>query len=77
MTMKKAGMVILIIGIVVTIFTGVNFITKEKVVDIGEIQITRDKKHKLDWSPLIGAGVMLIGGTLYLLGSKKQSIFKS
>ncbi len=70
--MKKPGIVILIIGILITIFTGFSFITKEKVVDMGEIQITRDKKHNLAWSPLIGVSVMLIGGTMYFLGSKKQ-----
>lgn len=70
--MKKIGLIILIIGIAITIFAGFSFITREKVVEIGEIQITRDKKHKLGWSPLVGAGVMLLGGTIYFLGAKKQ-----
>lgn len=68
--MKKSGIVLLVIGIIFTIFTGFNFITKEKVVDIGEIQISRDKKHSFGWSPLIGVGIMLIGGSMYFWGSK-------
>jgi hypothetical protein len=70
--MKKSGIILLVIGIIFTIFTGFNYITKEKVVDIGEIQISRDKKHSIGWSPLIGVGIMLIGGTMYFLGSKSN-----
>ncbi|MDZ4205454.1 MAG: hypothetical protein U1C46_11640 [Bacteroidales bacterium] len=70
--MKKAGIVIFVIGLLLTIFTAFKFVTKEKVVDIGELEITRDKNHSLAWSPLIGVAVMVIGGGFYLLGAKKQ-----
>ena len=70
--MKKTGIAILVIGILITIFTGFQFITKEKVVDMGEIQITRDKKHSLAWSPLIGVAVMAVGGGILLFGAKSK-----
>jgi hypothetical protein len=70
--MKTAGLVILVIGILITIFTGFNYITREKVVDIGEIQITRDKKNSIAWSPLIGVAVMVVGGGIVLVGAKKK-----
>jgi hypothetical protein len=69
--MKKTGLVILVLGILITLFTGFKFITREKVVDIGEIQITRDKKHSVAWSPLIGVAVMALGGGIMLFGPKK------
>jgi hypothetical protein len=69
--MKKAGIVILIIGILLTIFTAVTFFTKEKVVEIGALEITRDKKHNIDWSPLVGVAVIVVGGILVWQGSKK------
>jgi hypothetical protein len=69
--MKKTGLVILAIGIVITIFTGFNYITREKVVDIGEVQITRDKNHSVAWSPLIGVAVIALGGGILLFGPKK------
>jgi hypothetical protein len=62
--MKKTGIVIIIIGLGITIFTAFTFFTKEKVVDIGAIEITKDKPHHLNWSPLIGIAVMGIGGVL-------------
>lgn len=69
--MKKVGFVILAIGILITVFTGFKFVTKEKVIDVGEIEISRDKKHSLAWSPLIGVAVMVVGGGMILFGEKK------
>lgn len=69
--MKKAGIVIVILGLIMTIFTAVTFFTKEKVVDIGEVKITRNKPHHLNWSPLIGIAVMAAGGILFLASPKK------
>ena len=54
-----------------TLYTGFNYVTREKVVDIGSVQITRDKEHTASWSPLIGIGVMVIGGVVFLSGKKK------
>jgi hypothetical protein len=69
--MKKAGIIILIIGLVVTIVTGLSFVTREKVVDIGELEIHANKKHSLSWSPVVGVVMMAIGAGVYLVGTKK------
>lgn len=68
--MKKAGFVVLIIGLVITIVTSISFFTKEEVVDIGKIEITRDKKHTASWSPLWGVGVMVVGVGMIMFGKK-------
>lgn len=69
--MKKAGLILLVAGLLITIFTTVNFVTEEKVIEIGEIEVTRDKKNNLDWSPLVGVVVIVAGGLVYFLGKKK------
>lgn len=69
--MKKAGIIILIIGFALTIFTTVTFFTREKIVDMGEIQISANKRHNLNWSPFIGIAVMVVGGVLILVPLKK------
>jgi hypothetical protein len=68
--MKKAGLVTLIIGVVLTIFTAFTFFTREKVVDIGNLKITANKPHHLTWSPLIGIAVIAVGGVMMLVPSK-------
>jgi divalent metal cation (Fe/Co/Zn/Cd) transporter len=69
--MKKAGIIIVILGLALTIFTAITFFTREKVVDIGSLKITADKPHHLSWSPLIGVAVMGVGGVVILISSKK------
>jgi len=69
--MKKAGIVIILIGLGLTIFTAFTFFTREKVVDIGQVHITANKPHHLSWSPLVGIAVMGIGGVVLLLSPKK------
>jgi hypothetical protein len=71
MSMKNIGIVILIIGLLLTLVTGFNYVTKEKIVDIGDIEISADKTHNVDWSPVAGIAVMVIGGVIYLVGTKK------
>jgi hypothetical protein len=70
--MKKVGIIILAIGLIITVFTGFNFVTKKKVVDIGKLEITRDKNHALAWSPLIGVAVMVVGGAVVFYSAKRK-----
>jgi hypothetical protein len=69
--MKKAGIFIIILGLGLTIFTAVTFFSREKVVDLGKVEITRDKPHHLNWSPLIGIAVIAVGGIVVWQSSKK------
>jgi hypothetical protein len=69
--MKKIGIIILLLGLGLTIFTAVTYFTKEKVVDIGKVEITRNKPHHLKWSPLIGIVIMGIGGIVLWQATKK------
>jgi len=70
--MKKTGIIIFIIGLLATVFTGFNFITREKVVDIGELEIMGNKNHSIAWEPAAGFGIMIVGGILIAIGSKRN-----
>lgn len=69
--MKTVGIIIILLGLGLTIFTAFTFFTKEKVVDIGPIEITENKPHRLNWSPLIGIAVMGVGGLVLWQSGKK------
>lgn len=71
--MKKIGTIIFVIGLLGTVFNGFNFVTREKVVDIGELEIIGDKNHSFDWEPALGLAVMLVGGIVYAFGSTKRN----
>ncbi len=70
--MKTIGFILTILGLVMIIYTGFNYVTTEKVVDLGPIQINAEKNHPVQWSPIVG-GVLLIGGIVVLANSKKAT----
>jgi hypothetical protein len=71
--MKKTGIIVLIIGLAFTVITGLSFFTREKVVDIGALEISAKKKHSISWSPIVGIIAVALGGGLYLFGRKHSS----
>jgi mannose/fructose/N-acetylgalactosamine-specific phosphotransferase system component IIC len=68
---KKTGIVVLILGLLLTIFTTVTFFTRERVAKIGDVNITANKRHHLKWSPLVGIAVMGVGGVMLWMSPKK------
>jgi hypothetical protein len=70
--MKTAGIIIFFIGLLMTIYTGVTYATREKVVDLGTLEVTVDNQHTINWQPYVGIGTMVIGGVVFVLGRKKS-----
>ncbi|NQU34538.1 MAG: hypothetical protein HQ521_15005 [Bacteroidetes bacterium] len=70
---KTSGIALLIIGILMIAYTGFNFVTTEKIVDIGSIEITKENNHQVQWPPVAGA-VLIIGGVVLLVLEKKGRI---
>jgi len=71
--MKNLGIVILVIGVLLTVFTTFNIVTKEKIVDVGPLEITQDKNNHLGWSPIIGIGVIIAGAVVIFASSRKRN----
>lgn len=71
MQTKTVGIVIIVVGIIMMIYTGFNYVTTEKVVDIGPIKINQEKNHPVQWSPIVG-GILIAGGVLLVALDKKN-----
>ena len=69
--LKTAGIILLILGLAMTLYTGFTYITKDKVVEVGDLVITKDKEHSVNWQPYLGIGVMIIGGVVLIMSRKK------
>ncbi len=70
--MRKDGIVILTVGLLITLVTRFSLATKEKIVEVGDLEITADKKHHVDWLPMAGIAVIVIGGIMFVTGGKKK-----
>ena len=60
----------MIIGIIMIAYTGFNMVTTKKVVELGPIQINKEKNHPIEWPPVMGA-IVLIGGIVILVIDRK------
>jgi uncharacterized membrane protein YidH (DUF202 family) len=65
------GIIFAILGVLMIIYTGLNYVTKEKVVDLGSLEINVEKNHPLNWSPAIGV-ILLIGGVVLIAIDRKK-----
>lgn len=70
MNAKNIGILLVIIGAIMVFYTGFNYVTTEKVVDIGPILINKQENHPVKWSPIVGV-VLLIGGVVLIVKDKK------
>ena len=70
-TYLLAGIILIVIGIVAFAYQGITYTTREKVVDIGPLQMTAEKTKTLPLPPIVG-GIALVGGiVLLVMGNKK------
>ena len=67
------GIALVILGIVMFIYTGIDFITTKKVVDIGPIKIDKEENHPIQWSPIVGV-VLIVGGISLVVRGRKDKI---
>lgn len=71
--MKKTGLIVVVIGLLMTALAGFDLMTKEKIIDIGRVEITAQKKRLFDWSPLLGLSVMAVGAGIYFFAGKSRT----
>lgn len=70
MNAKNIGILLIVVGAIMVFYTGFNYVTTEKVVDIGPIEINKQENHPVKWSPIVGV-VLLIGGVVLVVKDKK------
>jgi uncharacterized membrane protein len=68
---KTLGIILIVIGIVLLIWTGFTYTKKEKVIDAGPIQVTADREKSVNWPPYAG-GIVLIAGVVIFLTTKNK-----
>jgi hypothetical protein len=70
-TYTVIGIILIVIGIIVFTYQGITYTTREKIVDIGPIQMTADKTKTIPLPPILG-GIALVGGIVLLVAGGKK-----
>ena len=71
MQTRSIGIVLVIIGVLMMIYTGFSYVTKKKVVDLGPVEINKEEHHPVQWSPIVGV-LLLVGGFVIIATGKDR-----
>jgi hypothetical protein len=68
--MRILGLALVVIGIVVLLYGGFSWTTKEKVVDLGPVEVTRENHERLPVPPIVGGLILTAGVVLVVIRRK-------
>ncbi len=70
-TTTLLAIILIAIGIVAFGYQGITYTTREKVVNLGPLQMTAEKTRTLPLPPIVGA-IALVGGIVLLVMGRKK-----
>jgi drug/metabolite transporter (DMT)-like permease len=68
---KTIGLLLIVVGGVMLIWTGFSYTRREKLVDAGPIHISADRQESVNWPPYAG-GILLVAGIVVLAVGRKR-----
>ncbi|WP_113661329.1 hypothetical protein [Pedobacter nanyangensis] len=69
---KSLGVVLIVVGLIMLVWSGFTYTKKEKIIDAGAIQISADKQETVNWPPYVGAIAMVAGVVIYVAAKRRQ-----
>jgi len=70
--MKALGILLIVLGVVSFIYGGITYTKREKVIDIGPIEASVDKKERIPLTPIVG-GVALVAGLFLVMSNRRTA----
>lgn len=71
--MRALAIILIVAGSIMMVITGINFVSKKEVVDLGKVEINKTENNPVSWSPIVG-GVLLVAGIAVLFAGKKKTL---
>jgi hypothetical protein len=69
--MKIFGIILIILGVLALVYQGIQYTTKEKILDIGSIKLSADTKKTIPLPPIVG-GIALVAGIALILVDRRK-----
>jgi len=67
---KAIGILLIIVGVLVVGYQGFTYVTRDKVIDLGPVQVTKEKHKTVYLPPVLGAVALAAGIVLLVSGSR-------
>ena len=67
-----APVVLIVLGVLALAYGGIQYTSREKVVDLGPLQVTATKKKNIPLPPIAG-GIALVTGIVLVVADRKKS----
>jgi len=72
--MRMLGLILVILGALALGYQGFTYVTKEKVVDAGPVQVTADKQNTVWIPPVVGGIAVAAGLVLMVVGGGRKEV---
>ena len=67
------GIVLIVLGVLVFAYQGINYTRQRDVLDVGSVHVTAETHERIPLSPVLG-GLALVGGAVLLvIGASSES----
>jgi len=66
------GIGLIVIGVVALVYQGITYTTREKVLEVGPVEVTAETKKTIPLPPVLG-GLALAGGIVLVVVGTRQS----
>ena len=70
--MRIFGIVLIVLGLVALLYGGISWTQREKVVDVGPIEVTREDRERLPIPPIVG-GLLLTAGVVLVVVRRRSA----
>jgi hypothetical protein len=68
--LRIVGLVLIVIGVIGLAYGGITYTRREKVLDIGPIEATAEKRERIPLPPLLGGAALVGGIVLVVVGGR-------
>jgi UDP-N-acetylmuramyl pentapeptide phosphotransferase/UDP-N-acetylglucosamine-1-phosphate transferase len=68
--MRILGFALIVVGLVALLYGGISWTKRDKVVDVGPIEVTRENHERLPIPPIAG-GLVLVAGVVLVVMRRK------
>lgn len=71
--LRTLAIVLIVAGVIALFVPALNFSTREEVLDVGPVEVTREERHSVPISPLLGGAAIVLGIGLLVTGKRRTA----